>query len=218
MWPIHTRNENATNSSVLKECGAFLCDNIGIQPPNLEWHGIMFQNLSLSCVHLILARFLCWHCNNYYMCCWVLLIRESYLNHTWVAISLDCITQRSTLFIINYCYFSHAMKLYFYPSNVGHDHIFQMLKIQTRYNIQKAEINHLMSRWWISKLRCLYFLSHFYFIFIKWFTNALCNVAQCFSNDFDFDFLIEIRHLGAKVTKINVWVPFIFSQIFVYFS
>jgi hypothetical protein len=53
---------------------AFLYGCTRIWPPNTEWHDIMFQHSPLSCVHLILARFLCWKCNNNCMCFWVILL------------------------------------------------------------------------------------------------------------------------------------------------
>ena len=83
-------------------------------------HRVTWYFVSKSFIVLCTSNFckiLCWHCNNNYMCCWVILIIESYLNNTWVAKSLICITQKSTIFIVRYCNCSHAMKLYFYPSN-----------------------------------------------------------------------------------------------------
>ena len=43
------------------------------------------------------------------------------------------------LYIIYYR--THGMKLWFYPSNIGHGHIFQMLKLQSRSALK----DHFMS-------------------------------------------------------------------------
>ena len=47
--------------------------------------------------------------------------------HLWITYQNN---QQSILYII--CYHIHGMKSWFHPSNVGHGHIFQMLKFQTR--------------------------------------------------------------------------------------
>ena len=36
------------------------------------------------------------------MCCWGILILKSYPNHSWVATSLDCVSQQSTFHTVNY--------------------------------------------------------------------------------------------------------------------
>ena len=86
----------------------------------------------MYCVHLILARFLYWNCNNNYMHCWVILIIKSFPNCVWVATSSDCISQQSIIHIVYYLLLHPWHENVVYISNVGHGQISQMLEFQAR--------------------------------------------------------------------------------------
>jgi hypothetical protein len=77
------------------------------------------------------------------MCCWVILVIGSYQNHSWVA-DFQIVyhnNQQSTICIVHYFLPHLWQEIMVYPSNVGHDHIFQMLKLQTKAALKEHNTN-----------------------------------------------------------------------------
>ena len=84
-------------------------------------------------------------------------------------------------------------------------------------NLQKLKLGTLVPRWLTSKFGYLQVSLKISFIFLWWFTNGLATFPRSFKMIVRNIKKIEIKHLGAEVTSVKIWVPSSFSCNFLLF-